>query len=172
MKKMKTITQTLVLALTCVILSGCASIMSTSDYAVSISSDPAGATYKIVDKNGKTVDSGTTPAIVNLSASSGFFQNQSYVITFTKEGYAEKNFTISSNLDGWYVSNLFFANFIGLLIVDPSTGAMFKLPEEVNVSLDNSVSQKSIEHNTLIIATVDSLTEAQKAQLIKIATND
>lgn len=165
---MKTMKQTLILALTCGILSGCASILSTSDYAVSISSSPDGAKYAIADKSGRTVDSGTTPAIVNLSASSGFFSGQQYVITFNKEGYAERNFTLTSELDGWYIGNILFGGIIGLLIVDPATGAMFKLPETVNVSLNSSVSQKSIEDNTLIIATVDSLTEEQKGQLIRI----
>lgn len=41
-------------------------------------------------------------------------------------------------MDGWYMGNLLFGGFIGFLIVDPATGAMWKLDDNVygNLSPD------------------------------------
>jgi hypothetical protein len=42
-------------------------------------------------------------------------------------------------VDGWYFGNLLFGGLIGLLIVDPATGAMYKLePNEINCNLVSS----------------------------------
>jgi hypothetical protein len=46
-----------------------------------------------------------------------------------------------STVDGWYVAgNLFLGGLIGWLVIDPASGAMWKIdPEYVNVSLENSI---------------------------------
>ena len=52
-----------------------------------------------------------------------------------KEGYGKQVATISAELDGWYIGNIVFGGLIGMLIVDPATGAMWRLDDSVNASL-------------------------------------
>ena len=53
-----------------------------------------------------------------------------------------------------------------MLIVDPATGAMYNLPDRVDISLDQDIALKPSD--TLNIATIDSLTQEQKELLVKI----
>jgi hypothetical protein len=70
---------------------------------------------------------GTTPASVTLDASAGYFDGQKYTVTFSKDGYDPTTVQIDSRINGWYVGNIVFGRFIGWLIVDPLTGAMWAL---------------------------------------------
>lgn len=107
--------------------SGCASIVSHSRWPVSIHSSPNSASIRIVDRKGVEVYSGTTPANVDLRSGSGFFRRAMYMVTFDLPGYAQHTETIEYKLNGWYWGNLVFGGFIGFLIVDPATGAMYKV---------------------------------------------
>lgn len=82
-------------------------------------------------------------------------------ITFEKQGYPAHTARLQANLDGWYVGNLIFGGLIGLLIVDPATGAMFKLPEEFAVDLNHSTAG-------LTVMSIDNLSEEQKSKLISL----
>lgn len=42
-------------------------------------------------------------------------------------GYEEKIIPLECTLNGWYAGNIFLGGIIGFLIVDPATGAMYKL---------------------------------------------
>ncbi len=45
-------------------------------------------------------------------------------------------------MNGWYIANIIFGGLIGLLIIDPATGAMYTLsPKDVNAVLDSTQSQ-------------------------------
>ena len=112
------------------IFSSCASIVSKSSYPLSINSSPSEATISITDKKGIEVYSGITPATVKLNASSGFFTKAEYQVKFTKNGYESKSVPVLFTLDGWYFGNIIFGGLIGMLIIDPATGAMFKLDTE------------------------------------------
>jgi len=114
---------------------GCASIVSKSQYPVNITSAPMGATIIVEDKSGNQILKSRTPAMVTLSAGSGYFSAAQYTITFIKEGYNTQRKTLSPGIDGWYIGNIFIGGLIGLLIVDPITGAMYKLDERVNANL-------------------------------------
>jgi len=147
-------------------LSGCSSIVSKSDYSVAISTNPALANFVITDQDGREVHSGITPETIVLKSSSGFFSGATYKIKFVKEGYSDKVYTLNSSIDGWYFGNILFGGLIGMLVVDPATGAMYNLPERVDLSLDQPVSQKM--HNQLSIALIDDLSDVQKLKLRKI----
>ena len=61
---------------------------------------------------------------------------EEYQIEIKKEGYTPKLFTISASLDGWYIGNILLGGLIGMLIVDPVSGAMFRISEkQVNETL-------------------------------------
>lgn len=123
------------LVLTASAVTGCASIVSDSKYPVSISSSPSGAAYEIVNEKGVSVHSGVTPDQVTLRAGAGYFDGELYKVTFRKDGYASNTQTLNSGIDGWYWGNIVFGGLIGMLIVDPLTGAMYTLPERLDSSL-------------------------------------
>ncbi|MBF5055828.1 hypothetical protein Y5W_01122 [Alcanivorax sp. 521-1] len=125
-------------ALTAMIhLSGCASILSDSSYPVSIQSSPERAEYVVTDtRNGSRVAAGTTPDTVTLRAKHGFFSSARYQVSFEKEGYKSATRPLDAGMDGWYFGNILLGGLLGILIIDPATGAMWKLDESLQVGLD------------------------------------
>ncbi|MEE4251447.1 MAG: SHOCT domain-containing protein [Alcanivoracaceae bacterium] len=116
-------------------LSGCASILSDSEYPVSINSNAPGAVVVVKNRSGMEMHRASTPALVTLSAGDGFFKKAKYTMEFEKEGYTPATQNIEASMDGWYVGNIIFGGLIGLLFVDPATGAMWKLPEAAHGNL-------------------------------------
>jgi hypothetical protein len=82
--------------------------------------------------------SGVTPSIVTLEAGDGYFKKASYSIKYSKESYEDKWQVLEPKLDPWYYGNLLIGGFIGFLIVDPISGAMYKFPDQVNISLNEN----------------------------------
>ena len=122
------------------LFSSCASIVSKSNYPISISSTPSDAKITITNKKGVDIYSGKTPANIKLKSGSGFFGKAHYQVTFEKDGYDTKTVPIQFSLDGWYFGNIIFGGLIGVLIVDPATGAMYKLDTEfLNETLTKSI---------------------------------
>lgn len=117
-------------------LSGCASIVSDSKYPVSVTSEPRGANFEVRSKSGSVAASGSTPSQVTLNAGAGYFRGETYQVTYRKEGFSEQQSVISSGIDGWYWANIVFGGLLGLLIVDPATGAMYTLPDNTNAKLN------------------------------------
>ena len=161
MKKTKMVSS--LTALICVILmSGCASIVSKSKYPVTITSEPSRAKVVIKDNTtGQICFEGQTPTIVTLSTSAGYFRGKSYTATFTKPGYTDRIVDINRGFDGWYIGNVVFGLLggpIGFLVVDPMTGAMWTLPQDVTATLteDMAISQKSEDVNILSLDQVPS----------------
>ncbi|BCS54900.1 hypothetical protein GSVR_32080 [Geobacter sp. SVR] len=77
-----------------------------------------------------------TPFTATLDASSGFFQNARYKIKLTKEGYLPYETHIDGKINGWYFGNVVFGGLIGILLVDPASGAMWKIYDDnINVKL-------------------------------------
>ena len=54
---------------------------------------------------------------------------------FGKTGYPRQGGTVDTELSGWYLGNFLFGEVIGLLIIDPATGAMWRLPESYHADL-------------------------------------
>lgn len=131
----------LILAGAIVSATGCASIVSESTYPVSVTSSPAGASYEIASESGMVVSSGVTPGQVVLSAGAGYFDGERYTVRYRKDGYEDASSVIDSELDGWYFGNIVFGGLIGMLAVDPATGAMFKLPKATTAGLAQKQAQ-------------------------------
>lgn len=132
-----------ILVLASMFVSGCASIVSDSSYPVTISASPEGVRYTVKNaKRGYDVMSGVTPATISLSADEGFFSKASYLVTFEKPGYDSVTLPLKAGMDGWYVGNLLFGGLIGFLIIDPATGAMWKLEEHIQVALAKSYAEE------------------------------
>ena len=116
-------------------LAGCASIVSDSKPKVGLYSLPTNANYVIKNSNGDVLLRGVTPGTEILETSRGYFKSQSYTVTFQKEGYTETTVPLKSTVSGWYWGNLLIGGLIGMLIVDPLTGAMYTLPEDATGKL-------------------------------------
>lgn len=97
-----------------------------------------------------------------MKSGSGYFSSEKYVVTFKKDGYDDANYTIHGSLDGWYIGNILLGGLIGMLIVDPATGAMWKLPDVQSASLNEN---KSV---SLSVKTIDQLSKSEKSKLEKI----
>ncbi|MFK3971192.1 hypothetical protein ACI2KS_10745 [Pseudomonas sp. NPDC087358] len=123
--------------LACVTLAttGCASIISESKYPVAIHSSPPGASYNIMNQSGAQIHSGQTPDQITLESGAGYFEGEAYTVTYRKDGYLPSTQTLNSGIDGWYWGNIVLGGLIGMLIVDPATGAMFSLPERISTEL-------------------------------------
>lgn len=164
---MKKLLASAVLAAT-VGISGCASIISDSNYPVTINSSPDGASFKVVNmKNGMAVMKGETPATISLGASSGYFSRATYSVEFNKTGYDSQSFVLESSVDGWYFANVLFGGLIGLLIVDPATGAMWKLDETLLVSLSKKKGKEQ-RGDTLSFMTIDQVPAELRDELVPL----
>ena len=75
---------------------------------------------------------GQTPAIIILESGAGYFTNADYIVHFSKPGYRNQGYRLVSRFNDWYWGNLL--NIVGFF-VDPATGAMWRLPQQLIISL-------------------------------------
>lgn len=135
MKKLMSV----LLAVSALMLSGCATIMGEKTQALPLATNPEGAHFKIIDEKGHVFQEGTTPTTVILPKHDGsYFGKKSYVIHFSKEGYRSTSVPLQTNANGKYIiGNLFFGGLAGYLLVDPFNGGMYDIsPISVTTDLD------------------------------------
>jgi len=164
MKRKSQITKVLVMIF---FLTGCASIVSKNMYPVTINSHPDQATILIKDENGRQMYKGKTPTTLSLSSGESYFHPKKYTITLSKSGYEEQITEIKAGIDGWYFGNILFGGLIGMLIVDPLTGNMWKLPTETTITLAEQISSNNKEQS-LEIVTINQVPRHLRSHLIKI----
>jgi len=133
---------------------GCASIVSESRYPVSVTSAPSGANYEISNEAGSVVSSGVTPNQVTLKAGAGYFDGEKYTVSYRKDGYVPNSETLNTRMNGWYWGNIVFGGLIGMLIVDPLTGAMYRLPEGINSNLNPITVAKKMPEGEVTVTPV------------------
>jgi len=143
------------------ITTGCASIVIHSDWPVTFNSNPSNAEIIISNKEGKEIQRGTTPATITLPSGNGYFSSQTYYVAVKLNGYTEQKGMLESRMNGWYVGNLLFGGLIGFLIVDPLTGAMYKLPHDYSVTLSKNNSPIAATSSSDLTNTVASTSEPQ-----------
>jgi len=116
--------------------SGCCSIMCGDEKTTNITSDPSEAKFEITDHDGNIVVRNVTPTNVTLKRGRGWFEKGDYKISFHKEGYEDLTVPINQELEtGWYIGgNIVFGGLLGIVIIDPLTGAMWTI-DDVDVSL-------------------------------------
>lgn len=146
---------------------GCASIFSGSKQTISFKSEPELSNITITNKAGEKIHTGTTPATVTLKKSAGYFKPENYKVTFVKEGYVSQTLDVKATVNGWYFGNILFGGVIGILIVDPLTGAMYSLnPKDVNTVLKANDVNPETKDKTLTVV----LKEDVSSQVIDRAT--
>jgi hypothetical protein len=155
------------LALSSVFLTSCATIVNSSHRPTAINSSPSKMAFKVIDSKGVIVSQGVTPSTATLNRSSGYFKPGKYTVEISKNGRVVGKETISAELSGWYFGNLLFGGLIGMLIVDPLSGAMYKMPESVTVNSASSVAFYETNRE-LQIVDISTLTPAQRNSLVRI----
>ncbi len=120
-----------------VLLSGCASIVSKTNYNVNINSNVPNTTVKIKQNNGMPIFSGTVPCMVNLKTSSGFFSSASYAVEATTPDGCKHFYSINSSFNPWFLGNFIIGGIIGMGI-DGATGAVYKLDENLYIYFEDA----------------------------------
>ncbi|MHD0644009.1 hypothetical protein ACYPKM_00065 [Pseudomonas aeruginosa] len=149
-------------------VSGCATIIDSSNKAVKLSTSPAGAHYEVY-AGSELVAHGETPNTVTLKSGKGYFEKQVYTVKFTLDGHESKSVVLTPTISGWYWGNILVGGLIGMLVVDPLTGAMYTLPKSVDTTLASADAVSAAQANSLVVANLDGLTAEEKARLIPIS---
>lgn len=152
------------LAATSLILTSCASIFGKTDYPVTLTSNPSGSKVTITDEEGKKFFEGVTPTQATLKSGKSYFNKLEYAIDFEKDGYDKKTINVAGELNPWYFGNIVFGGLIGMIIVDPLTGSMFKIKQEViDAQLD-----KNLAFNEKRVYLLSEIPENLKQYLVKV----
>jgi hypothetical protein len=152
-------------------IGGCATIISKSSQTMTVTSVPDAATVKIKNASGMQVHGGTTPMTVTLKKGRGYFKAETYTVSLSKEGYQPRDITVKGQVNGWYFGNIIFGGLIGLLAVDPATGAMYTLqPKQVAGTLDALKVTRLDGQRTLTVVLVQELPEEMRNQLVPLGT--
>jgi hypothetical protein len=122
-------------ALLAACLVGCATIASPGDDPVSFVSSPSGARVTVRDEQAALVHEGETPFQLELEAHDGYFDPASYQVRFEKACYESVEVHFSGTLEPLYFGNILLGGLIGMLIVDPLTGEMWTIDDDVGVAL-------------------------------------
>lgn len=149
--------------------SNCATIVSKSSYPVSIETNPSGVQVSITDKKGKEIYRGKSPTALKLKSGAGFFSRAEYQVKLFEKGYDVKVIPVTFKLNAWYFGNIIFGGFLGMLIVDPASGAMWRIErqsEDINETLTPST--VSVAEPTLKIIDIKNVPESMKKNLVKI----
>ena len=155
------------LVVTALVLVGCASIVSKSEYPVAITSNPIGADFVVKRDNGVPVASGVTPATIVLPASEGYFQPAKYTIEYKRKGVMQ-SVPLTAKIDGWYFGNLLFGGvIIGMLIIDPATGAMWRLNDTAVATFQQTADSTSGQR-ALRIVNIDTVPMKYRGQLLAL----
>ncbi|HTU66976.1 MAG TPA: hypothetical protein VMF52_13585 [Steroidobacteraceae bacterium] len=138
------------------VASGCASIFTGGgSQKVGVTSAPAGAQVSITNRAGQVVSTGVTPFEVKLKKGAGYFRSENYTLNFSLAGYQPQQAKLTPRISGWYFGNILIGGLIGMVGVDPATGAMYKLePKDVEVTLKAlNVTQLPEEGTVVVVAT-------------------
>ena len=153
----------------CTALSGCATIVHSGPRAIPVASSPPGAKVSIYDRSNALVMTNTTPFVAQLPVKFGYFKAPNYRLEFELPGHAPAVVNLDSSVSGWYFGNLAFGGLIGMLIVDPLTGAMYNLkPEKIDQPLGASQAQVIREGKGVLVVLVSQTTEQERANMMRL----
>ena len=152
------------------VLSSCATIFGGSRYTFVVNSSPEAAQLVVTNKKGREVFNGNTPATLRLKSGAGYFSPAMYNLKFNKPGYAEQTVPVRFNLNGWYFGNILLGGAIGMLVVDPLTGGMWKVNNaEKNIYRKLKPQRIAVNNEAALnIIDINTLDEEMKQQLVKI----
>jgi hypothetical protein len=149
--------RTLIASMFALTFAGCATIITGTTQSVTIKSVPEAAAISITNRAGEKIHSGNTPVTVALKRGAGYFKPESYTVNIQKEGFEPQEITISGQVTGWYFGNIIFGGIVlGMLIIDPLTGAMFSLsPDNVDAALSAVGAKASKNDGSLTVVLLE-----------------
>ena len=154
------------------VLVGCATIMGNSAHeTLNVRSAPDQATVVIRDESGTKIFEGKTPTFLPLEKKKGYFSGKKYSVNIKKDGFAEQIITVDTQVNAWYLAgNLVFGGVIGWLIVDPATGAMWKLDtNEIDVTLQGRRQGRTVEPNTARIVLLEDVPPSLRSRMVRVS---
>ncbi len=116
--------------------SGCSSILSGGHKTIRVASNPTGAQVEIFDGNNIMVAQGKTPFPVTLKRGAGYFKPAQYEFKGSLPSKSTKVVGYKNGINAWYWGNILFGGLIGMVIVDPITGAMWEPPSVVSIDFN------------------------------------
>lgn len=151
---------------------GCASIVNGGNREISIATQPPGATASVRKSGGGIMDVVAvekTPCTISLDPKKGYFSGQSYTLRLELPGYKPTEVELTSKMSGWYWGNLMFGGLIGMLAVDPATGAMWNItPEKIDRKLASG-QVAMIKNKTGFVVVLESeLTPAERMAMVRV----
>ena len=153
----------------CTAISGCATIVHKGPRAIPIDSSPSGAKVSIYDRTNRLVMTNTTPFVAQLPVKFGYFKSPNYRLDFELPGHTPVSTRIDSSVSGWYFGNLLFGGIIGMLIVDPLTGAMYNLtPEKIEQPLTPAQTDTIRSGNGVLVVLASQVTDAERSQMVPV----
>ena len=121
----------------------CGTIIHGTTQQIAIVSVPTGAAVSV-----DTTAYGDTPVTVELR------RKDQHIIRIMLEGYQPFELATRRSTSGWVWGNIIFGGLIGL-VVDASTGGMYKLsPEQVEATLSTGSAQVRREKDVLVVSVV------------------
>jgi hypothetical protein len=151
---------------------GCASIVHNGNRDISINTDPPGATASIRKSGGGLNDVVTvqkTPCTVSLDPKKSYFKGQSYTLRLEMAGYRTAEVELTPKMSGWYWGNLLIGGLIGMLAVDPATGAMWNIePDKVEHKLSGGQSSLIKKDTGFVVVLVSDLTPAEREHRVRV----
>jgi hypothetical protein len=152
--------------------SGCATIVHNGPRTLPVASNPPGAMVSIYDRSGKEVYHQETPFIATLPSKYKFFSGQSYRVVFEMPGYKKSELQVVPKVSGWYWGNLAFGGLLGMLIIDPATGAMYNLaPNKIDQTLQPETAGRPQAGEGLLVITTSQATASELAAMEPITPN-
>jgi hypothetical protein len=148
---------------------GCASIIHGGNRNVTVASNPAGAKVTISKTSGEMVHSGSTPLTVSLSPKGSYFSGQRYNVKLELPGYRTAYAAITPEMSGWYWGNLVFGGLLGLLVIDPLTGAMWNLvPERIEQTLTPIQAATINARDGFVVVLLSETTPGERVNLVRV----
>ena len=114
--------------------SGCASIISKSNFDVSVSSNAPESTVTVRNpRSGVVISTGDAPLVVNLKSADAIFTPASYMCEVKDKATNKKQVrVINASICPWFFGNFIWGGLIGMGI-DAASGAMYQLDSAVYV---------------------------------------
>lgn len=174
MKDMKSVRRALAMGVVGASLfaGGCASIVHNGDRSVSIDTQPPGATASIRKTGGGIADVvavDKTPCTVSLDPKKGYFKGQSYTLRLELPGYKVTEVELTPKMSGWYWGNIVFGGLIGMLAVDPATGAMWNIePDKIERKLASGQSAMIKNKTGFVVVLEQELTAAERQHMVRL----
>ncbi|HXZ86238.1 MAG TPA: hypothetical protein VEI82_12190 [Myxococcota bacterium] len=130
------------LALALAAATGCSTIFDHRSESFSLQSIPDGASYTLEKSGtGGPIARGETPASLHLRRGDGYFEPAKYVVHVWKDGYEPATVEIPTSINASYWANILMTPLltpwpvVAMLIVDPITGAMWKIDPPTAITL-------------------------------------